>query len=427
MLHVVSLAKYAAVYTRSWAADCPRARVRLRIERDQHQEDNALLREELRIKDARMASIPAHHHPFYRPPERLAILELKAARGWSLEQTAKRFFVCPKTIASWMKRLDEDGAAALVQLPVPVNKFPDFVRYAVQRLQTLCPNLGKKKLSEVLARAGLHLGATTIGRIRKEKPPPPPLQPEKPKAVEAKIRTVTAKRPNHVWHVDLTTVPTQFGFWCPWLPFAWPQSWPWSWWVAFVLDHYSRRVMGFALFRKAPTSVEVRCCLGRAIAATGTTPKYLVSDKGSQFYPTAGYKKWCRQCGIRPRFGSLGKHGSIAVLERAVRTIKEALQHIMVHTRREAMRTELVIVLDWYNQHRPHSTLGGKTPDEVYFQRFPANRRPRLEPRTVWPRGSPCALPHALVAGKPGARFNMEVEHVAGHAHLPIVRLRRAA
>ncbi len=141
MLQVVSLAKYAAVYTRSWAADCPRARVRFRVERDRYQEDNALLREELRIKDARMASIPAHHRPFYRPTERLAILELKAARGWSLEQTAKRFFVCPKTITSWMKRLDEDGAAALIQLPVPVNRFPDLVRHAVQRLQALCPTL----------------------------------------------------------------------------------------------------------------------------------------------------------------------------------------------------------------------------------------------------------------------------------------------
>jgi len=154
MLQVVSLAKYAAVYTRSWAADCPRARVRFRVERDRYQEDNALLRDELRIKDARMASIPAHHRPFYRPTERLAILELKAARGWSLEQTAKRFFVCPKTITSWMKRLDEDGAAALIQLPVPVNRFPDLVRHAVQRLQALCPTLGKKKLAEVLARAG---------------------------------------------------------------------------------------------------------------------------------------------------------------------------------------------------------------------------------------------------------------------------------
>jgi hypothetical protein len=312
MLHVVSLAKYAAAYTRSWAANSPNARVRFRAERDRHQEDNALLREELRIKDARMASIPAHHRPFYRPTERLAILELKAARGWSLEQTAKAFFVCPKTIASWMKRLDEDGAAALVQLPVPVNKFPDFIRYAVQRLQTLCPNLGKKKLSEVLARAGLHLGTTTIGRIRRERPAPPPFQPGKPKVVAAEGRTATAKRPNHVWHVDLTTVPTQLGFWCPWSPWALPQCWPWCWWVVVILDHYSRRVMGFALFRKAPTSVEVRSCLGRAIGATRTVPRYLVSDKGSQFFPTADYKIWRRHRGIRPRFG--GDLGEARVL-----------------------------------------------------------------------------------------------------------------
>src|SRR5260370_40550543 len=123
--------------------------------------------------------IPSPLRPFFRPTERLAILELKAARGWSLEQTAKAFFVCPKTIASWMKRLDEDGAAALIQLPVPVNRFPDLVRHAVQRLQALCPTLGKKKLAEVLARAGLHLGITTIGRIRREKPTRTPFQPAK--------------------------------------------------------------------------------------------------------------------------------------------------------------------------------------------------------------------------------------------------------
>ena len=63
-----------------------------------------------------------------------------------------------KTITSWMKLLDADGEAAQIQLPVLVNKFPVFIRYAVQRLQALCPNLGKKKLSKVLARAGLHFG-----------------------------------------------------------------------------------------------------------------------------------------------------------------------------------------------------------------------------------------------------------------------------
>jgi hypothetical protein len=77
MLHVVSLAKYAAVYTRSWAADCTNARVRLRVDRDRHEEENALLREQLRIKDCRMACIPAHQRSFYRATERLVILEPK--------------------------------------------------------------------------------------------------------------------------------------------------------------------------------------------------------------------------------------------------------------------------------------------------------------------------------------------------------------
>jgi len=152
MLHIVALAQYAAVYTRSWAADSANTRVRLRAERDQLEQEVVLLREEIRIKDARMAALSAHRRPFYPPTQRMAILELRAARGWSLEQAAERFLVCSKTIASWMKRLDESGSDALVQVSVPVNKFPDFVRYAVQRLQALCPTLGKKKLAEVLAR-----------------------------------------------------------------------------------------------------------------------------------------------------------------------------------------------------------------------------------------------------------------------------------
>ena len=71
--------------------------------------------------------------------------------------------------------------------------------------------------------------------------------------------------------------------------------------------------------------------------------------------------------------------------------------------------------------------FNGATADERYFKRFPVNRKPRLEPRAAWPSGSPCALPHALVAGKPGARFDVEVEHIDGHSQLPITRLRRAA
>jgi putative transposase len=206
-----------------------------------------------------------------------------------------------------------------------------------------------------------------------------------------------------------------------------PQHWPFCWWLALVMDHYSRRVVGFAIFRKAPTSTDVRACLDRAILAAGTAPKYLVSDKGRQFFPSRGYRRWCKCRGIKPRFGAVGKHGSIAVLERGIRTIKESLRLTVVPTRRDAMRRETELLIAWYNEHRPHTTLRGRTPNELYFARFPANRRPRIEPRPNWPRASPCAKPQVLVAGSPGARFDVDLERIARHAHLPVIGLRRAA
>ena len=169
ILHVIALAQFATAHTRGWAANSINSRIRLQAERDQALQELARLREEIRIKDARMALINPHRRPHYPPAERLAILELNAARGWSQEQTARVFQVTASTIASWLGRLDEEGPNALVQTRTPVNRFPDFVRYIVQRLKTLCPTMGKVKIAQTLARAGLHLGATTVGRMLKRR------------------------------------------------------------------------------------------------------------------------------------------------------------------------------------------------------------------------------------------------------------------
>ena len=173
MLHVISLAQYATAYTRGWAADSANARVRLKARAERLEQEVACLREEMRIKDARMASMTPHKRPHYAPTERLAILELRAARCWTLQQTADAFQVTPATIASWMKRVDEQGPDALLQMREPVNRFPDFVRQAIRDLKNLCPSMGKAKVAQTLARAGLHMGSTTVSRILKEAPKPP--------------------------------------------------------------------------------------------------------------------------------------------------------------------------------------------------------------------------------------------------------------
>ncbi len=57
MLRVISLAQYATAYTRSWAVDSMNGRVRLKAENDRQGQEIVLLREEIRIKDARMAQL----------------------------------------------------------------------------------------------------------------------------------------------------------------------------------------------------------------------------------------------------------------------------------------------------------------------------------------------------------------------------------
>ena len=409
VLHAISLAHYAMVHARGRAAGRLCSSVRLSVQNERLIEECALLRKEMRIKDRRMVQVLPQKRPRYRPHERMAILELRAARGWSLKQTADTFLVTQATVASWMRRIDEKGPDALLQLPEPVNKFPDFVRYLVRRLKTLCPAMGKVRIADTLCRAGLHLGATTVGRMLKEKRCPSPEWDVQPSA-----HVVMAGRSNHVWHVDLTTIPTSAGFWAAWFPFLLPQRWPFCWWAAVVLDHYSRRVMHITAFKAPPTPSAVQHLLDRAIGKAGTAPKYLISDKAKPFW-CAEFKGWCDRKGIKPRFGAVGKKGSIAVIERFIRSLKrECLREILVPLCEQAVLRELGLFAEWYNEHRPHSALAGQTPGEVFRGDWPACQRPRFEPRARWPREAPCPSPQVPVAADPGAIVRHGVNFHAG-------------
>jgi transposase InsO family protein len=189
---------------------------------------------------------------------------------------------------------------------------------------------------------------TTVGRILKEPPRAIPTE-----AAGSTGRVVTAKRANHVWHTDLTTVPRGAGFWAPWLPFALPQCWPFCWWLVVVIDHYSRRALGFSVLPRRPTPLAMRSLLGRMVARANATPKYLVCDKDSVFW-CGEFKRWCRHHRIRPRYGAVGQHGSIAVVERFIRTMKdEGTRRILVAHRRSTFGRALAYFFAWYNAYRP--------------------------------------------------------------------------
>jgi transposase InsO family protein len=371
VLHTISLAHFSLTFTRSWAANGFNARIRLKAENDRLRQELALLQEEMRIEDSRMLRIPAQRR------------------------------------ASWMGRLDEEGPRALVQTREPVNKFSDVVAYIVRRLKVLCPTMGKAKIAQVLCRIGLHLGSTTVQRALTDRSRPEPARLSSPIA-----RVVTARHPNHVWHCDLSTVPTSLGFWTSWFP---------------CIDHYSRRIMGIAVFEQQPSSVAIRTFIGRATRRAGATPRHLITDQGKQFRDK-GFRRWCRRRGINQRFGAVGKYGSSAIVERVIRTLKnECTRRLLVPYRRRRFQRELSLYFHWYSGHRPHDALEVRTPEEIYFGLAPACLAPRYEPRRKWPRGSPCAGPQAEARGRCGQRLELSVRYLSQRKNLPLVELRPAA
>jgi transposase InsO family protein len=160
--------------------------------------------------------------------------------------------------------------------------------------------------------------------------------------------------------------------------------------------------------------------LDRAVERIGCAPKYIVTDQGPQF--SAEYREWCKRRGVKPRFGAIGKHGSIAVTERAIRSIKdEGIRPVVVPFALAAMCRLMSLYACWYNTCRPHSSLGGAAPIEIYLGRERAHEKPRIEPRARFP-----AKPGERLRAMRGAKVRLEVSYLDGEKHLPVVAVKAA-
>ena len=114
------------------------------------------------------------------------------------------------------------------------------------------------------------------------------------------------------------------------------------------------------------------------------------------------------------------------MVERFILTIKSLLSCLsLVPYHRETFQRELVAIADWYNAFRPHTWLGGKTPDEVHYDRYPANRSPRFEPRASGRAVRRVPNLGRSSRARPAWR-GLEVTFHAGRKHLPVITLRRA-
>jgi transposase InsO family protein len=95
-------------------------------------------------------------------------------------------------------------------------------------------------------------------------------------------------------------------------------------------------------------------------------PKHIITDKEGVFVGDV-FAELLRHWNVKQRFGAVGKHGSIAVTERAILTLKhEWLKRVPVIRGMDHLTSLLVDFELYYNEYRRHMTLRGAVPQAVH-------------------------------------------------------------
>jgi len=146
-----------------------------------------------------------------------------------------------------------------------------------------------------------------------------------------------------------------------------------------VIDHFSRKVMAVAPL-EGSNAGWINNALENTIEKHGS-PKHIISDQDKVFIG-AVFAELVGKYHIKQRLGAIGKHGSICVTERVNKTLKyEWLKRVVFIKGFDHLVALCEEFEDWYNAWRPHMTLDGLRPDDVYYGRKPV--KPQRDAKEV--------------------------------------------
>lgn len=166
-------------------------------------------------------------------------------------------------------------------------------------------------------------------------------------------RNFTAKRPDQLWVADFTYIRTWEG---------------WSY-LAVVLDVHTRSIVGWQLANHMKQSL-VSDAFEMALANRQKSENETMiahSDNGAQ-YTSYEYTKRLVDAGITPSRGRTGTALDNAMAESVISTIKTELTKRQVWRTRLQLELAVVVYIGWYNTHRLHRSLKGRTPLEVFVE-----------------------------------------------------------
>jgi transposase InsO family protein len=299
----------------------------------------------------------------------MGFIDQMRARGFAVESVCavlqgQGVQVAARTYRAWKTR---PVAARTIADAIVIDALLDARTTAAGR-PTPESLYGRRKMTALLRRQGLEVAHCTVDRlmrqlgmagVRRGKRPRTTIPAtEGRRAGDLLERDFTALAPNRVWVADFTYVRT----------------WAGMSYVAFVVDVYAQRIVGWHAMATRPAEL-VLIPLRMAAWARGQDGHPVVrgelichSDAGSQ-YCAIRVTEHLQLEGITPSVGSVGDALDNALMESLIGLYKtECVRPGPFHTGPFKTLSDVEYAtmawVDWYNHRRLHTTLGMRTPAE---------------------------------------------------------------
>ena len=243
--------------------------------------------------------------------------------------------------------------------PEPVSEVDLTIMFRLDQLHLDMPFAGARMLRDKLREEGFRIGrkhATTLMRrmglealYRK-----PNLSKKHPKhkIYPYLLRGLRIERANHVWCADISYIPMRHGFM----------------YLFAIMDWATRRILAWRLSSTMTTDFCVEA-LEEAIARYGP-PEIFNTDQGSQF-TAEDFTCVLKTSNIAISMDGRGCWRDNVFIERFWRSIKYEEIYLRAYADGREARNGIGAYITLYNGVRPHSSLGGKTPDAAYFKQMP--------------------------------------------------------
>jgi len=240
-------------------------------------------------------------------------------------------------------------------VPVPISDADLELMRQIDTLHMEYPFAGARMLRDFLKRRGYGVGRRHIGRLmslmgiealyrKKRGSKRNPAHPIYPYL----LKNLVIDKPNQVWCADISYIPMARGFL----------------YLFAVLDWHSRDVLAWRLSNSLTTDFCIDA-VEEAIATYGC-PAIFNTDQGSQFTDIE-FTRTLKAHGIAISMDGKGAWRDNAVVERFWRSLKYEEVYLRAYDSASAAKHFIGHYIGFYNELRPHSSLDGRTPSEVYF------------------------------------------------------------